>query len=385
MPSLTGFERPTLEALIQRRRADTRSRIPGADLTLAQGVLPRLPEIIAEGDHAHHAHLDWGSRQAHPLYAEGDWLEAWARTWGVVRTPASRASGTVTLTAEAGSVVPQDAELKRGDGVLYRATTTTAEAGGTIALPVEAVAASKAGNADEGAKLSLTSPVAGVTLQGVVAPPGLTGGADAEPDGRIGVAEHLRGRMLRRIRRPPNGGTALDLVDWALEVPGVTRAWTYPRAMGIGTATLRFMMDDTYADGIPQGDFVDGVYSGDLKTVHDYLESHADPVTGETVGRVITLEVFVVAPVALPIDVTVEGLTPATPEVEAEAEAEIADAFRRRAEPGKADASVVFSKSWIHEAVSIAAGESRHRVTVPADDVVPGVGEIPVLNSVTYA
>jgi uncharacterized phage protein gp47/JayE len=42
------------------------------------------------------------------------------------------------------------------------------------------------------------------------------------------------------------------------------------------------------------------------------------------------------------------------------------------------------SKSWLTEAISIAAGENRHKMTVPVDDVVCEIGEIPVIGVVSY-
>ena len=53
------------------------------------------------------------------------------------------------------------------------------------------------------------------------------------------------------------GGAEVDYVQWALGVPGATRAWCYPLEMGMGTVTVRFMMDNLRADedGFPrQGD-----------------------------------------------------------------------------------------------------------------------------------
>jgi uncharacterized phage protein gp47/JayE len=54
----------------------------------------------------------------------------------------------------------------------------------------------------------------------------------------------LRARLLERIQNPPSGGAAEDYVAWALEVPGVTRAWVYPKEMGAGTVTVRFVRDN---------------------------------------------------------------------------------------------------------------------------------------------
>src|SRR6478736_4591283 len=87
----------------------------------------------------------------------------------------------------------------------------------------------------------------------------MTGGADTETD------DQLRARVLFRIQQPPMGGDANDYVAWALAVPGVTRAWCSPLEMGMGTVTVRFMMDELRASngGFPLGE--------DIETVSDYL------------------------------------------------------------------------------------------------------------------
>ena len=51
---------------------------------------------------------------------------------------------------------------------------------------------------------------------------GIGGGADVESD------EDLRARVLFRKRNPPHSGSKSDYIAWALEVPGVTRAFVSP-------------------------------------------------------------------------------------------------------------------------------------------------------------
>ena len=75
-------------------------------------------------------------------------------------------------------------------------------------------------------------------------------------------------RLLLRIRRPPHGGARHDYVGWALDKEShglaVTRAWDYGLELGLGTVTVRFMMDDAYADGIP--------LAADVTTVQTYID-----------------------------------------------------------------------------------------------------------------
>ncbi len=208
---------------------------------------------------------------------------------------------------------------------------------------------------------------------------GLTGGADEEPDGTPGTIEAFRGRIRARITAPPHGGNKTDYLGWAKAIPGVTRVWVEENGLGAGTVVVRFMMDDTYANGIPSGTGAPN-YSGDVKSVYDHIESHADELTGDLTGRPATAEVFVDAPAPVPLDVTITGLTPDTPEIRTAIENELREMILFRSSPGG-----VIRTSWIWEAVSDAAGEDSHVITSPVADVTYLPGEIAVMGTVTYA
>lgn len=378
MKTLTGFARPGRATLISDNRARYQSVLPGADFTLAQGIVPRLPELDAEAQNTLHAHLDFNATLGHPLFATGDAQDGWGRTFNVVRKAASFASGSLNLTGLDGTIVPAGAEFIRNDGVIFTVDVGGVIAASALAVNVTAAERGKVANTDAAATLSVVSPIAGLTSTATISAGGITGGADAEADGKPGVSEHYRARILARISAPPHGGNRADYENWIKAVPGVTRVWVSPLEMGLGTVAVRFMMDDTYDDGIPLGDGAPE-YTGDLKTVADHLEAHVDPITGLTAGRPIGAEVFVVAPVADELDVTITGLSPDTPEIRAEISAEIADMVRRRAVPG---GSIYLN--WIAEAVSIATGEDSHEITEPAVTKAHATGVIAVPGSVTF-
>jgi uncharacterized phage protein gp47/JayE len=189
-----------------------------------------------------------------------------------------------------------------------------------------------------------------------VAAPGIGGGADEETD------DELRLRLLARIQAPPHGGSASDYVQWMLEVPGVTRAWVVPLGQGAGTVVCYFTMDDAaHPNGIPT--------PADVAVV----QAHLDEV------RPVATQVFVLAPIAQPIDVTVKALTPDTPDVRAAVLTELTDTLYRHGRPG----GTVYV-SWLWEAVSLAAGEQHHTILVPAADVALGASDLAVLGTVTY-
>lgn len=382
MTTQTGFARPSLTQLITEARASYAARLPDGDLALSQGIVPRLPELDAAGRNALHAHLDWIANQCHPLYATaaavGGWLDDWGRLFGVARKAATPASGPLVLTGVDDTVIPAATEFRRSDGVLYAVDAEGVIAAGTATVTVTALEVGVAGNAAADVTLDVVTPIAGLDAAATVDSGGLTGGTAVEADGRGAVAEDYRARILARIRRPPHGGAAFDYERWALAVAGVTRAWVYPLEQGSGTVVVRFMMDDTYDDGIPQGDGAPD-YTGDLAAVYDYIEGHVDPETGEHEGRPVGAEVFVVAPVADPMNVTIRDLTPDTTEVRAAIAAELQDMLRRRAEPGKA-----IKREWVAEAISIAAGEDSHELDAPAATVSVDDGHIATLGEISY-
>jgi uncharacterized phage protein gp47/JayE len=347
------FSRPDLATLINRAEADIETRLPGADARLRRSNLNVLARVHSGAAHGLYGYLEWVARQVIIDTADGDMLERHASIWGVARKAASPAVGNVTVTGTNGAIVPADSTLARSDGAQY---TTDAEAtisGGTATIAVTAVDGGQAGNASAASLLSFDTPIDGVSATATVAVGGLTGGADIEAD------EDLRARLLARIQQPPHGGASYDYVAWALEVPGVTRAWVYPAELGLGTVTVRFVRDDD-ASPIPD--------AGEVTSVQDYIDS----------VRPVTADVTVVAPIAVPLNFTID-LTPDTAAIRAAVEAELRDLLLREAEPG---ATILLSH--IREAVSLASGENDHILTVPAANVTHAVGEMATFGTITW-
>jgi uncharacterized phage protein gp47/JayE len=142
-------------------------------------------------------------------------------------------------------------------------------------------------------------------------------------------------------------------------VSGVTRAWVYPGEQGDGTVVLRFMRDDD-ADPIPD--------AGEVAAVQAALDAE----------RPVTATLFVVAPVATPLDFAIQ-LTPDTTAVRAAVQAELADLLRREAEPG---GTILISH--LREAIAVAGGETDHVMTVPAANVPHATGQIATMGVITW-
>ncbi|WP_020594106.1 baseplate J/gp47 family protein [Kiloniella laminariae] len=375
MGKITGFSRKSYPEIVSRVKGDLIGSVPGADSLAELGGMSGIAQLIARSEHDLGAHLAYIARHAMPLFAEGVGLDDWGALFLIPRLEATRASGVVSFPAEAGSVIGVDVTLRSDSGVLYKPLSAGAEAGGYIQLSVRAIEPGKAGNLVSGRKVRLISPVAGVESSGEVITGGLVGGADRELDGGAGVYEHYRARVMARIQRPPAGGNAFDYERWAREVAGVTDAWAVPEAYGAGSVQIIFVMDEVRAEfaGVPQGD-PGPVYSGDLKSVYDYVMGGAARNRAPVGARV-----FIDVPVLQPIDVEIAGLEPASLEVKTAIEAELKDLMQRNRTPGK-----LISFSWIDEAVSVATGERRHKITSPVDDIQLGPVVLPSLGVITY-
>ncbi len=349
------FARPTLTELIDRVIADIGSRVVGVDgAVLRRSLLGILGRSEAGAAHQLYGYIDWVARQAIPDTAEAEWLERWAAIWGIVRQPADFTSGSVTFTGADGSTIPDGTIVQRQDGLQYATQGDATIAAGTAAVPVLAVTAGAISNTAAGVKLVLLSPVSGVQSQATVAAGGLVGGDDVESD------ERLLARLLQRIQNPPQGGSAADYVLWSLEVPGVTRVWVSPLEMGAGTVTVRFVRDND-TPIIPD--------AGEVAEVQAYIDE----------VRPVTAEVFVVAPVAVALNMAIK-IAPNTPAVQAAVLAELKDLLTRDAVPG---GTILISR--LREAVSIAAGESNNQITSPTADVTHATGQMAVLGTVTFS
>lgn len=333
------------------------ARLPGTDALLRWNNLSIIGEVQAGTAHLLYGRLDWSFRQLFPDTAEGEFLERWAGIWGVQRREASRAKGTATWPANPLTAIPTDAVVTRGDRERYHVTTGASVSEGLITVALQAEEFGAGGNADPDVQLTLATTVDGVSPLGRVDYPGIAGGADRETDAMLLL------RLLARIRLPPRGGTATDYIAWTMEVPGVTRAWSYPLENGPGTVVVRFMMDDVRqaGQGIPE--------PGDVALVQAHIDEN----------RPITAEATVIAPIASPLDLVIAQLEPDTPELREGIGAALLDLFRRTAMPG-----AEIYQSELFAAINSAPGLIRFRLLEPESDVPAAPGHITTLGEISY-
>ena len=92
----------------------------------------------------------------------------------------------------------------------------------------------------------------------------------------------------------------------------------------------------------------------------------------------VTAAVTVLAPTAVALSMTI-ALTPNTLAVRTAVEAQLTDLLKREAKPG---GTILISK--LREAISVAAGENNHVLSVPSADVAHSTGQMPVLGTITW-
>ncbi len=348
------FQYLTPQQLSTQTETEVASRL-GLSALLPRSVLLALSRAFAGVVFHALARIEWIFRQYFPDTAESEQLERIASLRGMYRRAAARASGSVTFSGV--GTVPADSRVRRVDGVEFRTLAPVTMSAGSGTTTVEAVLAGAVANTAATTPLTLTSPVPGISSSAVVAAGGIGGGADRESD------DALRARVLALMRQPAQGGAPADYVRWALEVPGVTRAWAqraYPQPGSVG---LTFVVDGDPGGMIPSAPKVAEVAA--------YVsDSTRLPATA-------TLECYAPGTQVVNVNVT---LTPNTQAVRDSVTASLQAFFTANAAPGQ---TVYLSQ--IREAISTAAGETDHVLTAPVADVTTPAGTIPILGTVTFA
>jgi uncharacterized phage protein gp47/JayE len=368
------FARPTLTALRDQSIEDiTTSGVPGLTGLLRNAVLRVLAWCMAGLAYSVYGYADWIARMGVPFTAESEYLYAWAALIGIYPKEATAATGAATFTGNPDTVLPSGNNLTRQDGTPYVTTADgIVDTSGNVTVPIEALVLGALTNCDAGTPISLATPIPGINSGGITSGP-TVGGADQEGD------EALRSRMLAKYRAPPQGGAATDYVIWALEVPGVTRAWVVGGGYGPGSVVVYPMLDDAQAahGGFPQGtdgSAVEEVRAPTASGDQLFVAEHLFPV------QPVTTLVYVAAPIPFPIDVTLEGLDPDTEDMRAQIVAALNDAFLVIGE-----VNGVVWPSQLYEAILAVPGIVHFTMLLPNDAIQATPSGLPVLGTLTVA
>ncbi len=349
------------QSLAQATQAAGPAGLSALDLDLARSNIRALAFVQGTGLHGAYRYLrDFIARQAVPGLSSGAFLDGWLATYGMARKPAAAATGTLAGTGVNGTTLPAGTLLQTEGGAQFRTSGPAVVSAGVIAPAVQALIEGAAGNLAAATTLRLVSPVAGID-SAFTAPAGLAGGADVESDA-LALA-----RLQQRLAFPPMGGSPADYARWALEVPGITRAWGVRNPAGPTTAGVIIMADAAGVPALPS--------PAQQQAVYDYIR---DPLRGPPD------ELFVIVPTLVPVNVTM-SLFPDTAEIRAAVQAALADLFFREAAPGQS-----IPHSHLVAEVAGVVGEFNHTITTPvitsgAFFTVPSFSHLLTLGTVTLA
>jgi uncharacterized phage protein gp47/JayE len=368
------FSRPTLTQLRNAAAQQLNAELPGADALLRFSNLRVIGDIEAALACMLYGYLDWIALQCTPFTATDEYLEAWGALKGVTRKPCAQSSGSVVFTGTDGKVVPLGASILRSDSVAYTATAAVKVAGGSATVPVTAVPDPQGltgadGDCAAGTQFTLANAIAGIDSTGYASTV-FTGGADIESN------DDYRNRVLLIYQNPPQGGDGTDYVEWALSVPGVTRAWCIGNGYGAGTVIVYFMMDaaNSQYGGFPQG--TDGCASAETRGP----TASGDQLTVANAIwplRPVTALVYVCAPVPGAVDISIRGIDVQYQDAVAEA---LDSQLKADGQPG---GEVILAHLWA--AAAAVPGVNDFLILSPTDDVSMPAGTLPALGTVTWS
>lgn len=365
------FQIPSLEDLLARARAAFRTYLPGSDAWSWPNNIYPSAKVMAGGNFEVMGFASYISRMIFASTAPDlETLQLHGTEFGLPLLPAAPAHGKVTFTSTTAITVATGAQLQRADGTTYLVTAGSAlSIAGTLILPVTCSANGAIANAEEGMPLTVISGLTG-TATAAVGPGDIALGADVEDK------ESYRQRILFRKRNPPHGGAASDYVIWGRQAPGVTRVFVERLYAGAGTVRVFVFMDGGFPNGIPD--------NAAVAAVRDYLET-VQPASAV---------VFVAAPVAHPINISIDNLTPDTVVVRNAIADELRAAFLRLGRVAGQDTPhggmpflatpATFSLSWVYQAIANAAGVESFDLLAPTTDTVLQVGETATLGTITF-
>ncbi len=391
------FWRPTIAQLIAQVTAGFQAMLPGADLALRRSNLGVTAIQVGAALDGEYGYQDWTINNAlMPDTAIAPYSTRWGALKGATPKGPTPATGTASFANDLPNIdIPAGTLLQLQPGVVF-ATTADANTGGSGAVsgvPMAAVlpATDSDGtlwNCNAGAQLTLVAAIDGIDGSQVAVGAAIANGAAPETNAAF-VA-----RYLQLYRQPPQGGDPFDYIEWALEVPGVTRAWCAPLWMGPGTVAVFPMFDVAEAahGGVPQG--TNGVASG---------ETRAAPATGDqlTVANYIYIGRYAAKGACRPATALVYVIAPAL----------VAQAFTLKYVPSAQQSAVraAIAALLLAEGAAVAIDSTTGAVTggtvslgdiqaavrsvpqcsgalvlVPTDNIATSVGQLPTLGACTF-
>ena len=356
--SKSNFVTPTLPQILAQVSTDL-AITGGINTDQYNSIIEGIKYAMAGVAHGLYAKLDYVALQCHPFTATDVSLQQFAAVWEMTNLPPTAAGGTVVFVGNNGADIPANTILQSRFGIEYVTSTDTIISGSSASVSIASTITGANTNLAVGEILTLVTPLLGINSSVTLTSP-LVGGTNQETD------EELQARWFERVRNPVAGGSQTDYVGWSLDFPGVTRAWCIPNGMGAGTVLISFMMDNTYANGIP------------LTANATALCSYLLPFKPADCS-----EIYVTPPVAAPLNPSI-AIKPNTSAAQAAVTANLAALILAEAnyEDGTGSGKLLITQ--IEAAIDQSLGIVDYVLSTPTANLTPSMGYIVTLGTITF-
>lgn len=364
-------EIPTTKEINDRIISDIESKI-GQSTPLLAKAFNRITAFALSGVFTIlYKYGQWVLKQVFTITQDADSLELKGDQYEIPPKDAEAAILTTGFVGDNGTIIPGVTQFRgNANGLLYSLQTTLEIAGGVASGDVLCLTSGETGNLVNGSVITILQPIPGLDNQGTISATVIEG---EDPES----IEDYRARISEREKTPPQGGSLVDYILWAKEVPGITRAfaWGHREVVGIPAGYISvYPLNDGEASRIPAG--------GKLTEVQEYID---DPTRAPTQVAVINVP----AMTEKVIDIDVSALDPNTAAIR-NAFAENVEAYLLEREPqqfiDQLDVKDVISRAGL-EAVYIASGAQSVTLTMSDGGIVEDstllYNELSILGTIT--
>lgn len=244
------------------------------------------------------------------------------------------------------------------------ATGVTKASFSSASAPIQSDGQGVSNNLDNGALLSLGSPIAGVNTNAIVDASGLSGGTDQEND------TNFRARAIQKYQNPNTPFNSAGIISQAKLINGVTRVFVREITPNVGQVTIYFTRDNDVGGNIPSATEVNTVKDSILLIKPAHTNSN---------------DVIVEAPVGVPVNFTLTGISPNTTTMQAAIRDNLSLLFLENTNVGvnlKANDYI----SAINRTVDTVTGNILEDFTInsPSGDITMATNELPILGNVSF-
>ena len=237
-----ALEIPTYQEIILRVESDIRQKLtennPSADLDrFTNTIIGIFGTAMAGMIYLGYRLIAFASREVFVSQASADALVRHGNEIGILRNLATRSSYRFTISGVASTPVPSGTQFVFNLSQIYRTISSgLIQSNGELVTDFESVETGVATNLSVNDELTIQTPVLGINEIAMVSEILIEASNDES------VASY-RQRIIQRRRAVILGGSLEEWESWALEVSGITRAFSYRQDQGAGTVGVMVVAD----------------------------------------------------------------------------------------------------------------------------------------------